>query len=86
MNHAISDLASLLAPGGHFVLVAGTNTVSGRVLQTHRHLRNMVLTHGLDVVLEARDAIRGRVLLTKRAMNGTPLQSEHIYVFRKESS
>jgi hypothetical protein len=86
MDQAIRELVSLLAPDGHLVLVAGTNTVSGQVLHTHRHLRDMVLSHGLSMVLEVRDAIRGRVLLTKRAMNGAPLQSEHIYVFRKASS
>ncbi len=83
MDLALTDLADLLAPGGSLVLVAGSNVVAGRRMETHRHLRDLALKKGLLPVLELRDAIRGRVLFTKRASSGTPLAYETIHLLTK---
>jgi SAM-dependent methyltransferase len=86
MDQVMKNLSSLLVPGGTFVLVAGSNTVAGRLMPTHHHLRALATSHGLAPVLELRDALRGRVLLTKRATSGRPLPYETIHVLKKPSS
>lgn len=86
MEAVIANLVSLLAPGGVLVLVAGSNTVAGRLVQTHRHLRGLAVAHGLTPILELRDTIRGRVLLTKRATTNTPLNYETVHLLRKATS
>ena len=83
MDVALAEIANILAPRGHVILIAGSNTVAGEVLPTHRLLRSMASTHGLQVTLTLRDRIKGRVLLTKRASVGTPLHAETIYVLSK---
>jgi hypothetical protein len=83
MGTVIENLVSLLAPGGVFVLVAGSNAVAGEELQTHHHLRDLAVANGMTPVLELRDAIRGRVLLTKRASANAPLKAETVHVLRK---
>lgn len=83
MDNAIANVAELLSPGGFLVLVAGSNTVAGRSIQTHRHLRDMAIRHGLVPILELRDTIRGRVLLTKRASAGAPIHYETVHVLHK---
>jgi len=86
MEKVISNLATLLADGGVLVLVAGSNAVAGTLVQTHSHLKDIAMSHGLSPVLELRDTIRGRVLLTKRATRNTPLHYETVHVFRKTTS
>ena len=86
MEAVIANLVSLLAPGGLLVLVAGSNTVAGRLVQTHRHLRGLAVAHGLTPILELRDTIRGRVLLTKRATTNAPLNYETVHLLRKVAS
>jgi hypothetical protein len=85
METVMRSLISLLAPGGVLVLVAGSNTVAGRLIPTHCHLRGLAVAQGMNSILELRDTIRGRVLLTKRAMTNTPLYYETIHVLRKIS-
>lgn len=53
-------------------------------MQTHRHLKDLAVSHGMTPFLELRDAIRGRVLLTKRASADAPLKVENVHVLRKE--
>lgn len=83
MNAAIGNLASVLSPNGVLVLVAGSNTVAGCMVQTHYYLRDLAVAHGLLPILELRDTIRGRVLLTKRATTHIPLHYETIHILRK---
>ena len=83
MGGVIENLVSLLAPGGAFVMVAGSNSVAGEEIQTHRHLKDLAVAYGMAPVLELRDAIRGRVLLTKRASADAPLKAETVHVLRK---
>jgi len=83
MGTVMENLVSLLAPGGVLILVAGSNTVAGEEMQTHRHLKDLAVGQGLIPVLELRDTIRGRVLLTKRASTDAPLKAETVHVLRK---
>jgi len=85
MDAVLDNLIALLAPGGVLVLVAGSNIVTGCFLQTHLHLRELAVAHGMSPILELRDTIRGRVLLTKRASTNAPLQDETVHVLRKVS-
>jgi hypothetical protein len=83
MKAVIDNLASLLAPGGVLILVAGSNIVAGELIQTHQHLRGLAVARGMSPILELRDRIRGRVLLTKRATTNIPLYFETVHVLRK---
>jgi hypothetical protein len=83
MEVVVDNLVSLLAPGGALVLVAGSNMVAGCEMKTHRHLKGLAVAHGMRPILELRDAIRGRVLLTKRARPDIPLKSETVHILRK---
>jgi hypothetical protein len=83
MDCALQSLSRVLSPNGALIIVAGTNVVTGQVVNTHKHLIELGLRHGLMHILELRDEIRGRVLLTKRANSGVPLQSEAIHVLQK---
>lgn len=83
MEAAISNLVSLLAPNGVLVLVAGSNTVAGQQIQTHRYLKDFAISQRMSPILEVRDTIRGRVLLTKRARTNAPLHYETVHVLRK---
>jgi hypothetical protein len=83
MDTVFAQLQRLLRPGGVLVLVAGSNTVAGRTIDTHAHLRDAAIRHGFSPRLELRDTIRGRVLLTKRASKSTPLRYESIHVLQK---
>jgi hypothetical protein len=83
MGAALAELASLLPKDGLLVMIAGTNVVAGKNLDTHRHLQRLATQHGLTPILELRDAIRGRTLLTKRARRHEPLAAEAVHVFRK---
>lgn len=85
MDAAIANVTKVLAPGGFMVLIAGGNSVANCVVNTQTHLKNLAKKHGMATVLELRDAIRGRVLLTKRASSSRPLVHETIYVLQKES-
>jgi hypothetical protein len=83
MDGALAGLVDLLEDGGHLVLIAGSNVVSDKVVDTHQHLRDLALTWGLSPILELRDAIRGRTLMTKRASKSVPLQFESVHVLQK---
>lgn len=85
MDKALSSLAQLLDTDGVFVLVAGTNHVSGYSMQTHAHLRSLACRNGLRPILELHDTIRGRTLLTKRdGSRGIPLTYEAIHILKKD--
>ncbi|MFL5382255.1 MAG: hypothetical protein ACJ8GN_07040 [Longimicrobiaceae bacterium] len=83
MDRALRNFSEVLAPGGHLVLIAGSNSVAGDTIPTHAYLRDLALTYGFTAELELRDTIRGRVLLTKRASKSPPLNYETVHVLRK---
>jgi hypothetical protein len=83
MDRVFAELGGILADGGHLVMIAGGNVVTGRVVNTHLHLRDLAVRHGLRQTLVLRDTIRGRVLLTSRANMSTPLHAETVFVFKK---
>ena len=87
MEKAIESVCDVLKPDGHFVLVAAPNHVAGRALATPSYLADIAKGFGLSLILETRDQIQGRSLLTKRASSsGPPICSEHVMVFRKGGS
>ncbi|MFN3650290.1 MAG: DNA methyltransferase [Armatimonadota bacterium] len=83
MDKAIAAFGRLLQPGAFSVVIAGTNIVAGRMIETHRFLRDLSVNHGFSPVLELRDTIRGRTLLTKRASTARPLSHETIHVLQR---
>ena len=86
MDVAFNNLISLLEPGGVLVFIAGSNVVAGELIETHAHLETLAVRHGMVPMLQLRDTIRGRVLLTKRALGGVPLHTETVHVLRKPSA
>jgi hypothetical protein len=86
MDTAFKSLISLLEPGGILVFIAGTNVVAGELIETHAHLESLALRYGMVPILQLRDTIRGRVLLTKRALGGVPLHAETVHVLRKPAA
>lgn len=86
MDAALGETFRTLQPGGHLVLIAGSNTVAGEVVSTHGLLHRLALRHGFRTALTLRDRIRGRVLLTKRASGAIPLGAETIYLLSKRSA
>lgn len=83
MAAALRSVATVMAPGGMLVLIAGTNVVAGQSLETGRYLKDIIVDLGLVTILELHDELRGRVLLTKRRGRGTPMMRETIFLFRK---
>jgi hypothetical protein len=86
MDAAFKSLISLLEPGGILVFIAGTNVVAGELIETHAHLESLALRYGMVPMLQLRDTIRGRVLLTKRALGAVPLHAETVHVLRKPTA
>lgn len=63
------------------VLIAGTNTVAGSLVETHEHLAQMILGSGYDRTNIFKDEIRGRTLLTLRRGKAEPARAEFVHVF-----
>ena len=85
MHSAFGELSTLLASHGTIILIAGSNTVAGRVLPTHKVLQSIASQHGFQPRLILKDTIRGRVLLTKRASSAPPQKRETIYILSRDA-
>jgi hypothetical protein len=82
MNDAFTAACSVLRPGGHFVLIAGDNSIAGKPFFTTRYLRQMLENLGLRLKLELIDNIKSRGLMTKRNKTAGIISREHIFVFQ----
>lgn len=86
MFDALHEMYAVSSESAHLVLVVGPNTVAGEPLATHDHVAALAARVGFVLELEVMDQIRGRALMTKRASTaGTPINVEHVYLFRKWS-
>lgn len=84
MAQCFKTMSATLDPGGKIVLVAGSNTVAGRALPTHRLLEAIAADCGFHPIVVLRDTIKGRALLTKRASTAKPLSRETIYILTRK--
>lgn len=84
MGIALGHQAKALLPGGHYLLVASNNTITGRIVPTHMYLAQILQGYGLEPVLTLADSIPSRSLLTKRAKTaGQPISHEYIHILKK---
>lgn len=83
MRAALTEIARVLAPGGHLVLVAANNTVCGREFRTQAYLRTIAEQAGLTTRLRLTDVIRSRGLMTTRNRTAGIIAREWVHVFEK---
>lgn len=83
MRDALSEAVRVLKPGGHMVLVAGSNRVCGREFRTPAYLQMMLEDSGLTVRLRLVDAIRSRGLMTRRNATASVITREAVLLFQK---
>lgn len=67
------------------VLVTGDNQVAGERIRTGQHLAEMFTAAGFTQVLDLRDEISGRVLITRRRNGRTPTACEHVRILTRDS-
>jgi DNA modification methylase len=85
MRQAFVEMVRVLKPNAHIVLVIGDNTICGHRFASSTYLKLMLEGLGLTTILELRDPIKSRGLLTKRALSAPIISHETIIVFKKES-
>jgi hypothetical protein len=83
MDTVMANSARSLARGGTAIFVVGNNTVRGRRVSTRRVVRSLAEAHGLETILELRNKIPSRGLLTKRHRTADVITHEYAVVMRK---
>jgi DNA modification methylase len=83
MRAAFQEMYRVLRPGGHMVLVAANNRISGQIFRTVDYLRAIAEECGLSLTACFVDAIRSRGLMTKRNHTASLITREWVLVLRK---
>jgi ubiquinone/menaquinone biosynthesis C-methylase UbiE len=83
MRSAVTEMARVLKPGGHAVLVSGTNKMRGSVFDTPSYLETIMLQCGFITTLRLVDGIRSRGLMTKRNRTADVIWHEWVTVATK---
>lgn len=83
MKEAIGEMARVLKPGGHAVVVIGDNTVCGMPFRSSLFIAEFFERQGMRLTLKLEDRIRSRGLLTRRCGGAIAIQTETILVFTK---
>jgi SAM-dependent methyltransferase len=83
MRTAICEMYRVLKPGGHIVLVAANNHISGTEFRTVDYLRTIAEECGLSLTACFIDGIRSRGLMTKRNDTAGLIAREWVLVFTK---
>jgi hypothetical protein len=86
MRDALLEVEQTLRPGGHIVLVAGSNQVATYSFPTHKFLNSILSSAGLHLELELIDDIRSRGLMTKRNRTASIIESERVSLFSKRNT
>lgn len=81
MRDSLDEAVRVLAPDGHLVLVCGANRLGGETFDTPRYLREILEERGLRVILELRDTIHSRGLMTRRNVTAGRIDQEMVTVF-----
>jgi DNA modification methylase len=80
---AIREMYRVLKPGGHAVIVAANNRVSGMEFRTVDYLQSIAEECGLFLTACFIDAIRSRGLMTKRNHTASVITREWVLIFSK---
>lgn len=83
MRAAILEMARVLKPGGHLVLVVGNNMVCGRPFFTADYLAELCAEAGLNLRLKLIDEIKSRGLMTKRNQTASVITREWVMLWQK---
>lgn len=83
MRSAVTEMARVLKPGGHTVLVSGTNRIRGHLFNTPSYLESIFHQSGFATTLRLVDGIRSRGLMTKRNRSADVISHEWVTVARK---
>jgi hypothetical protein len=86
MRIAIGEMYRVLKPGGHIVLVAANNRISGKEFRTADYLQTIAKECGLSLTACFIDAIRSRGLMTKRNHTASVITREWVLIFSKGGS
>jgi hypothetical protein len=85
LREVIAEIARVLRPGGHVVLVIGDNLVCGEVFTSSIYLKILFHEVGFTTRLEVVDRIPSRGLMTKRNNTASVIHTERVLVFQKGS-
>jgi tRNA G10 N-methylase Trm11 len=83
MSAAIIEMARVLKPGGHVVLVIGNNEVCGHAFLSSEYLAQIFLNQGFKLKLKLVDEIKSRGLMTKRNKTASVITREWVLLFEK---
>lgn len=84
MRDAIREMHRVLKPGGHLVLVAANNRISGYNFRTQTYLQRIAEELNFCTILRLVDSIRSHGLMTKRNSTASIIDREWVLVFRKK--
>lgn len=83
MHKAIQEMARVLRPGGHLILVIGNNEVCGLPFKSSEYLAELCQRSGLNLRLKLIDEIKSRGLMTKRNKTASVITREWVLMFEK---
>lgn len=83
MRDAIREMHRVLKPGGHAVVVAANNHISGMEFRTVDYLQAIAEKCGFSLTACFIDAIRSRGLMTKRNHTASVITREWVLIFTK---
>jgi len=83
MRSAFQEMARVIQPGGHVVLVIGNNQVCGEPLRNDTFSKFIFGEAGLSLELDLIDNIKSRGLMTKRNKTASMISRECVLVFKK---
>lgn len=86
MRDALGELARVLKPDAHAVLVAGASQVRGVLFPTPQFLVDLASDFDLELRLHLIDTIRSRALMTKRNATAGRIDTESILLLRKRKA
>ena len=84
MDAAIKEMARVLKPDGHLVLVIGNNEVCGLPFKSSEYLALICEKYGLSLKLKLIDEIKSRGLMTKRNRTASVITREWVFFFEKQ--
>jgi len=84
MKIVFQEMHRILKKGATAAVIIGDNRVTGETIETHSFLGAICLDCGFEMVLELKDPIRTRGMITKRHGNGGLIKEEYVLVIKKE--